>query len=273
LLVEIGKRLNLTRYSLKAPEKPSQLSILLRKHLENKRLESIAQHGFDRVVVLKFADFSLILEFFSRGNMLLLDSEGKILLTFRGEEWKDRTLKKEQKYIFPKGASNPYEINLSDFKKIFTENDAVRSLVKSLSFGGDYAEEICSLAGVEKNTQKPADSDKESLFKAMKKMIESKTSPVMQDNRLFPFSLSKFDVQKKYNSMNEAIDDFYLTEQEESPKLKKLRKRLEEQISASVKFEKETEENKIKGDLIYSNYSVIENSIKNKKGKVTLDLD
>jgi len=269
--VEIGKRLNITEYSIKAPEKPSQLSILLRKHLENKRLEKIEQHGFDRVVVLDFSDYTLVMEFFSNGNMLLIDDKGKIILTFRHEEWKDRKLDRGETYLFPKGGLNPYKIGLSEFKEIFAEKDAVRSLAKSLSFGGDYAEEICLLAGVEKNKE-PSEKDKENLYKAMEKMLNTRTEPVMQDNRLFPFPLSRYPVQKRYKTMNAAVDEFYLTKPE-SQKLKKLRKRLEEQAKAMDRFEKEAQENKQKGDLIYSHYQDIEKVLGKKKGKFTLELD
>ena len=271
LLIEIGKRFNLTEYSIKAPEKPSQLSLLLRKHLENKRLEAIEQHDFDRVVVLDFGEYMLILEFFSHGNMILVDKDYKILLTFRHEQWKDRKLEKGAVYRFPKGGINPYKIDLSEFKKLFTEKDAVRSLAKNLSLGGDYAEEICALAGVDKNA-KPNDAEKESLYKAMEKMLKFKIEPVVQDNRLFPFPLSGREVQKRYKSMNAAVDEFYLAKPE-SQKLKKLRKRLEEQQKALERFEKEAEENRRKGDLIYSNCLLIEKALEKKKGKFTVELD
>lgn len=272
LLVEIGKRLNLTEYSIKAPEKPSQLSILLRKYLENKRLESIVQHGFDRVVVLDFSDYKLVMEFFSNGNMLLIDDKDKIILTFRHEEWKDRKLDRGETYLFPKGGFNPYAIGLTEFKKIFTEKDAVRSLAKSLSFGGDYAEEICLLAGIEKNKE-PGEKDKEKLYNAMKKVLDFKIEPVMQGDRLFPFPLSSLEIQKRFKTMNSAVDEFYLSKQPESQKLKKLRKRFDEQTKAMERFDREAQDNKQKGDLIYSHYQDIEKVLGKKKGKFTLELD
>ena len=272
-MIEIGKRFNLTGYSLKAPEKPSQFSILLRKYLENKRLESITQHGFDRVVSLDFDGYKIILEFFSHGNIVLIDKDSKIILSFRHEEWKDRKLGKGETYIFPKGALDPQHLSLPEFKKTFTEKDAVRSLVKNLSFGGDYAEEICARAGIDKNKEKLSDGEKEKLYNALKELLNERTEPVMQDDRLFPFTLSRYAVQKQYASMNTAVDEFYLAKKEESQKLKKLRKRLDEQVAALARFEREAEENRRKGDLIYANYTSIERMLEKKKGKITLELD
>jgi predicted ribosome quality control (RQC) complex YloA/Tae2 family protein len=259
-------------YSIKAPEKASAISMILRKYLENKRLDKIEQHEFDRVVILDFSDHRIVLEFFSHGNMVLVDENNKIIFTFRHEEWKDRKLSKGAAYLFPQGGLNPFTISLTAFKKIFTEKDAVRSLAKNLSFGGDYAEEICLLADVDKNKE-PTEGDKERLYNAMKKVLNSKTEPVMQDDRLFPFPLSKFSIQKTYKSMNAAVDEFYLTQKEESQKLKKLRKRLEEQLKAVERFGREAEENRQKGDAIYKHYTKIEQLLEKKKGKFTPDLD
>lgn len=226
------------------------LSTLLRKYLENRRLTGIEQYEFDRVVILDFDEYRLILEFFSHGNLILIDNKGSIILTFRGEEWKDRTLKRGEKYAFPKGAANPLKATLSDFKKTFADKDVVRTLAAAYSFGGEYAEEICSLAGVDKNKKNPSDSEKEKLYSAMKKVLG-----------------------KKFSDISKEIDGRYLVKQEESPKLKKLRKRLEEQQKALERFEKESKENKEIGDLIYKSYALIESKIRNKKGKVIVELD
>ncbi len=53
----------------------------LRKHLNNKRLESADQLGADRVVDLRFgagdAAHHLILELYDRGNLVLTDCDYK----------------------------------------------------------------------------------------------------------------------------------------------------------------------------------------------------
>ena len=59
----------------------------LRKHLKNKRLESITQLGVDRVVDLCFgsgeAANHLLVEVYDRGNIVLTDQEYKILNVLR----------------------------------------------------------------------------------------------------------------------------------------------------------------------------------------------
>lgn len=59
----------------------------MRKHLKNKRLESLAQIGVDRVIDLQFgsgeAAYHVILELYDRGNIVLTDHEMTILSILR----------------------------------------------------------------------------------------------------------------------------------------------------------------------------------------------
>lgn len=59
----------------------------MRKHLKNKRLESLKQIGTDRIVDLQFgsgeAAYHVILELYDRGNIVLADHEMTILNILR----------------------------------------------------------------------------------------------------------------------------------------------------------------------------------------------
>jgi len=66
----------------------SNISLLqLRKHLNNKRLEKVAQLGFDRIVDFQFgsgeASYHVILELYDRGNIILTDYNWIILNVLR----------------------------------------------------------------------------------------------------------------------------------------------------------------------------------------------
>ena len=58
-----------------------------RKHLNNKRVESVKQLGVDRVVDMQFgsddAAYHVILELYDRGNVVLTDCDYKILNILR----------------------------------------------------------------------------------------------------------------------------------------------------------------------------------------------
>lgn len=63
------------------------LTLQMRKHLRNKRLEAINQLGFDRIVDLTFgsgeAEQHVILELYDRGNIALTDNTYTILNILR----------------------------------------------------------------------------------------------------------------------------------------------------------------------------------------------
>ncbi len=94
LLFESGARLHTTEFEWPKNPAPSGFSMKLRKHINNKRLESLEQLGVDRVVDLTFgsgdAAYHVILELYDRGNVVLTDCDYKILNILRprvqGEE-------------------------------------------------------------------------------------------------------------------------------------------------------------------------------------------
>ncbi|XP_058812373.1 ribosome quality control complex subunit NEMF homolog [Topomyia yanbarensis] len=94
LLLESGNRFHTTAFEWPKNVAPSGFTMKLRKHLKNKRLESLRQLGVDRIVDLQFgtgeAAYHIILELYDRGNILLTDCELKILNILRphveGEE-------------------------------------------------------------------------------------------------------------------------------------------------------------------------------------------
>ncbi|CCJ28739.1 unnamed protein product [Pneumocystis jirovecii] len=94
LLVESGSRIHLTCYVRETAALPSQFCAKLRKHLKSKRLVSLKQINSDRVVYLGFGcgsetvesfkpQYYLIFEFYAAGNILLTDSDMKILSLLR----------------------------------------------------------------------------------------------------------------------------------------------------------------------------------------------
>lgn len=81
VVVECGHRIHLTDFEIPITQTPSNFVTKLRKHLKTRRLSGLKQIGNDRVLVLQFSDglYYLVLEFFSAGNIILLDENFKIL--------------------------------------------------------------------------------------------------------------------------------------------------------------------------------------------------
>ncbi|XP_012286899.1 nuclear export mediator factor NEMF homolog [Orussus abietinus] len=87
LLLESGNRIHTTAFDWPKNVAPSGFSMKMRKHLKNKRLESLTQVGVDRILDLQFgigeAAYHIILELYDRGNIVLTDYTMTILNILR----------------------------------------------------------------------------------------------------------------------------------------------------------------------------------------------
>ncbi len=252
-----------TRYEFKGTE-PDSFVMKIRKELDKSKLAKIKQPNFDRIVELEFDNGKrLVIELFSKGNIILVGPDGNTIVAKRYEEWRDREIKPRRPYKYPTSSGlNPFTMTLEEFNAIFTEKDIIRSLVKGIKLGNVYLEEACYLAGEDKNSKFPANLEK--LFKTIKELLNKKEPGIQGRPVLFKLHVLNEEFIPKPN-FNSALDDFY-SEKVETPrtdnKLDKLRKRLREQEAALEKLKKEAEECKKIGDLIYANYQRIEEILK-----------
>ena len=87
LLIESGIRIHMTEYNWSKNMNPSGFTMKLRKHLNNKRIESIRQLGVDRIVDIQFGvaefAFHIIIELYDKGNVLITDCDYMILNILR----------------------------------------------------------------------------------------------------------------------------------------------------------------------------------------------
>lgn len=89
VLLENGIRLHLTELAREKPKVPSQFTLKLRKHIRAWRLDSITQLQHDRTVDLCFGVagtegcFHIIVELFSKGNVILTDHAYRMMMLLR----------------------------------------------------------------------------------------------------------------------------------------------------------------------------------------------
>jgi predicted ribosome quality control (RQC) complex YloA/Tae2 family protein len=130
---------------------PTPFAMLLRKHLENLRLRSAEQHGFERILVLSAGEGTeLVLELFGEGNVVLVEDES-IVQPMREQSWEHREVRPGRPYHFPPPRTDPRELDHGSFSKLLrgSKGDLVRTLAVSLNLGGRYAEEVCARTGLE----------------------------------------------------------------------------------------------------------------------------
>lgn len=297
LVMEAGKRIHKSQYPLPNPTKPPSFPMLLRKRLKGANLLSIKQYNFDRIVEItlkKDQIYTIVVELFSKGNIILLDEDKNIIMPLKRKSWSNRDISAKREYAYPpENGINPIKITEEELRLLFanSKEDIIRTLAKS-GLGSLYAEEIIlrtndfraneELSLIDKKSEASNLSDDElksihlaiqSIFKPLANG-EIKPEIVSGDKEdVLPLELLKYkDFKHNYfDSFNEACDEFYskavkntITDEQEkawNKKISKFEKRLEFQEETLKGFKDTIEKSHKKGELIYSNYQKIQSLI------------
>ena len=284
IFIRNGELICLTDKDFKTPDKPSSFAMALRKYLMNGRIIDIVQHEFDRIIKIiigkKEGNYILVCEFFSKGNIILVNPDGNIIVPLVRKTWAYRTVKGREQYVLPPSQINPFNLSFDEFKKRFKEStsDIVRTLAVSINLSGGIAEEICIRSNIDKKTLVENINDK-----TLSKIFENIQSflVIFRDKNFQPVIVKKDDTivdilpfkLEKYNDANfEKIDNFckslsfFITKKEvKSEKdthfdkiLGRLERQLLQQKEATLSLQKQIDEKKREGDLIYLHYQKIE---------------
>lgn len=242
LKIQLPSLIFLTEYKEDIQE-PQPYSMFLRKYLNNAKLKSIKQLESERILEFTFEKenkYYLIVELFSKGNLILCDKEHKIINPLEIQKWKDRTIKKGEPYIYPKHDYNFFKITqpqLKGFLEKTNKDKLVTALATELGLGGVYAEELCSISNIDKNTS-PKQADPKKIINALKKLLGKKQT-----------------YSKEIDQLLLTIPDKPKTNYEK--KIQKLKKILEKQEQRIKEINVKIKENKQKAETIYNNYKLI----------------
>lgn len=255
------------------------LGMMLRKYLEGLRISSIEQKDFERVITITIEGkigteeaekYFLIIELFSKGNIIFCDDEMKILSALEEQTWKDRTIKRGEKYLYPKSRTNILKIEEKEFMEDLKTSDK-ESLVKALAItfnlGGRYAEEVCVMSGIDKSTKTAVLDDKQypKLYKNIILLIHEETAANSYQGEIFPFQLESLEKEEKktYASFNDAIRENYDTikhiesKKDSNKNVEKIQNIIDEQLKILEECEEGYAQNQAKGELIYEKYQDI----------------
>ena len=287
IFIRNGKLIALTDKEIDTPKRPTVFAMTLRKYLQNGIIENVNQHEFDRIIKIiiskKEGNYELIIEFFSDGNIILVDPEEKIILPLLRQAWAHRKVKGRVKYSPPPSQINPFDINYKKFKDLLkqSDKDLVRTLAVNINLSGFIAEEICIRAGISKDIkiEKINDSEIKRVYESLSKILDiiknKKINPfIVKKNQeiidIIPFDFityKKFNLEKT-NSFLRAFDKFIKKEknvEKETKKesktndpLGKLERQIKQQKESIKKFKEIIKDKKKQGDIIYLNYQNID---------------
>ena len=276
-----GKWLYMPASKPETPMNPLSFATYLRKYTDNARIGKTYQIGFDRVLVMEVLkadyDYKLIFELFGGGNILLVH-DGKIENCLIHKTMRDRSVRPGEPYVMPKERFDPTSSTFEQFQSAFAEStsDAVRTLATGASLGGQYAEEVCALSGIQKNTpaSELTDADIRKMWDSMKdlvaRILEKPSSILYRDEKgeiadITPAELAIYDGMEKqeFPTLSSAIDVLMesIAETEEKnyvdPELEKLQRRIDKQTETIEEYRRDAESLRIKADSIYTNYAQI----------------
>ncbi len=190
--------------------------MLLRKHLEGKKIASIEQEGFDRIIKISTNSSLLIFELFSSGNVILCSSSGEIIMPLRRQEWRDREIKPKTLYKLPPVTKGPFSLELFD-----SEKEIVKALAVEMGLSGPYAEEVCLRARIDKGkiAKELGASERTSVEDTINKMLKEGLKPriVFENGKkldVVPFIMNIYDNFEvpALHSFSDALGDFFREE-------------------------------------------------------------
>ena len=232
----------------------------LKKKLYNQRIHEIKQDKNNRLIFFRLDKYYLIFEFFSSSNIILTDLDFKIITSKQKEEWKDRIIKKDEIYLFPAG-KDIKEVTKSDFNQQTTElsqKEKILFLAREYNVAPIESKEIIS----EYEKEVYENILKLYTFRDPKIAIDEKEDKIV-------FYINYKTEEQENKNLFEDLEKRCLSNFEEkiiekkNTKKDKLVKILREQENTKKEFLEKIKELEKEGEIIYSNYLVIESINKN----------
>ncbi len=288
LLVEIERRIHLTRFDYPIPQKPSNFCMALRKYLVDGTIQTVEQHEFDRVVTLTISTgegkFLLVAEVFRRGNLIVVDPENRVRLSLRYARMRDRDVIRNEPYRpAPLSGLNPLSMQSDELEAIKKTGDTtcLKALMSLVSLGPLYAEEILLHSGIDNKL--PAKDLNETQVKGIarslvilkRRIIEREFEPaIITDDKSNPIDAIPFPLKiyegktfTQFKTYNEVVDEFFSTQattielekvqtvqKEEEARLRRVSK---EQAEQRILLQETIKTNRERGDIIYQHFHTI----------------
>jgi len=277
LLLVAGRRINITKGQRPASRTPPQFPTMLRARLSGGRIVEIRQHDFDRVLEIAVersgARHYLVIELFPKGSIVLLDENRQILSMLKKMVYRGSKMAAGERYVYHAGQPDPRTISQEELSAWLSSagQDLVRSLVRGLNMGGTYGEEVCLVAGVDKN-RPAADldaSEVERVHQALRQVFLDQTFDphiVLSRDGSEPVDVLSRPLRiydglpvRRYATFSEAVDAFF--EEKEAPAeagQDPLDRRIELQKRAVEEFEAQERALIARGELVYQMYGSVE---------------
>jgi predicted ribosome quality control (RQC) complex YloA/Tae2 family protein len=122
----------------------------LKSRIEGKKIRAVTQHANDRVLVLSFDGYSLVLELLAPPNIILVDDAGVTAGCLRRDAQKNRTIWPKKPYAFPSSNPLPSGVGAEEFHQglVAADKPLVQALLSQYNLFPLLAEEAVAAAGL-----------------------------------------------------------------------------------------------------------------------------
>ena len=299
LMIEVGdiKRAHVAdpEHVADAPGRPPNFAKMLRNRLSGADFAGVSQYEFDRILRFEFerpdANTTIVAELFGQGNVAVLDEHGDVVQSLETVRLKSRTVAPGAQYEYPGSRLNPLDVSYEAFVQQMDDStsDVVRTLATQLNLGGQYAEEVCTRAGVEKELS--IDEADEAVYKAVYDALRELSARLrsgdvdprvyLEDDRVVdvtPFPLEEHESDsfdsEAFDSFNDAVDEYFFrfdrSDEKETQdtggsnrpdfeaEIAKQQRIIDQQEGAIDSFDEQAAAEREKAELIYAQYDLVD---------------
>jgi predicted ribosome quality control (RQC) complex YloA/Tae2 family protein len=277
LQIILPSTINRTEF-IEIKEEATNFSLASRKRISGFQIKWVSQYNNDRIILIKVkkadSEINIILELFGKGNLVIADSEMKILLAYRVHEFHDRAIKPNATYIAPKNSSvDIYESSgieriVSEIKSKKESSAILPYLTKRVAMGSLYIEEATRRANINPASKlsELEEKDVDTLFAEINKIIKDcteKPKPVIYitDGLVTDFALCKISKYKhlqeeEFPTLENCLDHVYsrvkLEKDVINEEAERVRTSISKQSEILAQIDDEIADNKRKGTYIMS---------------------
>ncbi len=207
------------------PIEPNRMLKRLRDDLLRAKVIKIEQFGAERIIYLTFNNFEkefvLVAELFGDGNLILCNSDMKILALLHSIDMRHRRLAVGLQYSPPPSNSlNVFDVKREHFDGMASsEIESVRWLGRSLGLPKKYAEEIFDRAAVDPKRQAStlSEGDIEKIYDTTKKLVgdvvEGNHKCIIvrgaESSEVYPLEIATQDGAEPVPSFMEGLDRIF----------------------------------------------------------------
>jgi predicted ribosome quality control (RQC) complex YloA/Tae2 family protein len=248
----------------------------LKSRIEGKKIRAVTQHANDRVLVLSFDGYSLVLELLAPPNIILVDDAGVTAGCLRRDAQKNRTIWPKKPYAFPSSNPLPSGVGAEEFHQglVAADKPLVQALLSQYNLFPLLAEEAVAAAGLPNAAADTLTRAQTGKLYATLCAFEHlppapQTVPYRNDTLLLPFALQQVFARSglvpvPHPDFSTPVSDDFVARlsalthadatSDVSKRGKALQKSADQLKESDAKFTAQVAENQKKGEWLYTNY-------------------